>query len=72
MLYTEFVMTTNILICLNHYLIENYVYQVLTQSIHNKTMCPNYIFEFRHSNYSLQVYLCECTKIETFIDNHVC
>ena len=50
-----------------------YVIQVLKQSINIKTMCANYILEFRNiTSHLLQVYLGVWVKIETVIENHVC
>jgi len=50
-----------------------YVIQVLKQSINIKTMCVNYILEFRNiTSHLLQVYLGVWVKIETVIENHVC
>ena len=50
-----------------------YVIQDLKQSINIKTMCVNYILEFRNIiSHLLQVYLGVWVKIETVIENHVC
>ena len=50
-----------------------YVTNVLKQGIDIKTMCPDYIFEFRNTNsYLLQVYLGAWVKIEIVIEHHAC
>jgi len=50
-----------------------HVIQVLKQGINIKTMCPNYILEFRNTKlHLLQVYLGVWAMIETVFDNHVC
>ena len=62
---------------LNSFLIREmkvyYVTHVLKQGIDIKTMCPDYIFEFRNTNsYLLQVYLGAWVKIEIVIEHHAC
>jgi len=50
-----------------------YVTQVYKQGINIKTMCSNYILEFRNTkSHLLQVYLGAWVKIEIVIENHVC
>ena len=50
-----------------------YVTQVSKQGINIKTMCPNYIHEFKNTkSHLLQVYLDEWVKIEIVIENHAC
>ena len=50
-----------------------HVTQVLKQGINIKTMCPNYILEFRNTkSHILQVYLGAWVKLEIVIENHVC
>ena len=49
-----------------------YVTQVLKPDINIKTMCPNYILEFRNTkSHLLHVYLGECVNIEIVIENHI-
>ena len=50
-----------------------YITQVLTQDFNIKTMCPNYILEFRNAiSYLFHVYLSVWVTIKIVIENHVC
>ena len=50
-----------------------YVAQVLKQVSNIRTVCPNYILEFRNTNsHLLQVYMGAWVKIEIVNENYVC
>jgi len=57
----------------NKEFIVYYITQVFDQGINIKTMCPNYIFEFRNTKpHLLQVYLGTWGRIEIVMESHVC